>query len=106
MGKDFRGGNRGGRGGRGRGGRGGREKPDWNVPPNEVCEVGKVMHPVEEFVLVKNELKDKVPIFGRPVYLDGKKKIGLIDDVLGPINEFVNFFHNFFRCFLLSVIPK
>ncbi len=47
------------------------------------------MHPVEEFVLVKNTLKDKVPIFGRPVYINEKKKIGLIEDVLGPINEFM-----------------
>lgn len=100
MGKQFvpnnnrggaRGGNRGGRGGNrgGRGGRGGRPKPDWNAPPESVCEVGVAMHPVEEFVLVKHTLQGKVPIFGRPVYINDKKKIGLIEDVLGPINEFM-----------------
>ena len=90
MGKEFkRGNNRGGRGGRG-GSRGGKPKPNWDEPPREVCEVGVVMHPVEEYILVKNELKDKVPIFGRPVYINDKKKIGMIDDVLGPINEFVS----------------
>jgi rRNA processing protein Gar1 len=47
------------------------------------------MHPVENYILVKNELKDKVPIFGRPVYIKENKKIGMIDDVLGPINDFV-----------------
>ncbi len=47
------------------------------------------MHPVEEFVLVKHTLKDKVPIFGRPVYINEKKKIGLVEDVLGPINDFM-----------------
>lgn len=92
MGKEFRGNNRGGfhgsnrgnnRGGRGRG------KPNWDEPPQEVCEVGEVMHPVENYILVKNNLKDKVPIFGRPVYIKDKKKIGLIDDVLGPINDFM-----------------
>lgn len=93
MGKEFKRGNNnnnrgGGRGGRG-GGRGGRPKPNWDEPPREVCEVGVVMHPVEEYILVKNELKDKVPIFGRPVYINDKKKIGMIDDVLGPINEFM-----------------
>ena len=96
MGKEFKRGNNnnnrgGGRGGRG-GGRGGRPKPNWDEPPREVCEVGVVMHPVEEYILVKNELKDKVPIFGRPVYINDKKKIGMIDDVLGPINEFVSAF--------------
>ncbi|MCQ2819904.1 MAG: H/ACA ribonucleoprotein complex subunit GAR1/NAF1 [archaeon] len=93
MGKTFnpndrRGGNRGG--GRGnRGGRGGRPKPDWNAPPESTIVVGTCMHPVEEFILVKNTLKDKVPIFGRPVYINDKKKIGLIEDVLGPINDFM-----------------
>ena len=65
-------------------------KPNWDEPPREVCEVGSVMHSVEELVLVKSELKDKVPIFGRPVYINDKKKIGLIDDVLGPINDWVS----------------
>jgi len=90
MGKEFRGGNR-GRGGNKRGGRGGvkREKPNWDLPPKEVILVGKVMHPVEKLILVKNELKDKVPIFGRPVYIKEKKKIGMTDDVLGPINDFM-----------------
>ena len=87
MGKEFRGNNNrgpgGGHHGNDRGGRGKRPKPNWDEPPKEVCYVGKVMH------LVKSELKDKVPIFGRPVYIKENKKIGMIDDVLGPINEFV-----------------
>ena len=94
MGKEFRGNNN--RGGSrrndrrgGRGGRGGRPKPNWDEPPKEVCYVGTVMHPVEGYILVKNELKDKVPIFARPVYIKENKKIGMIDDVLGPINDFV-----------------
>ena len=91
MGKEFRGNNnRGGsRGNDRRGGRGGRPKPNWDEPPKEVCYVGTVMHPVEGYILVKNELKDKVPIFARPVYIKENKKIGMIDDVLGPINDFV-----------------
>ena len=89
MGKEFRGGKG------GRGGRGGRPKPNWDEPPEEVCEVGTVMHPVEEYILVQNKLKDKVPIFGRPVYIKNKKKIGLIDDVLGPINDFVRIIKKF-----------
>ena len=67
----------------------GKPKPNWDEPPKLVCEVGKVMHPVENYILVQNELKDKVPIFGRPVYIKDKKKIGMIDDVLGPINDFM-----------------
>ena len=114
MGKEFRGNNNNRGGGHGndrrggRGGRGGRPKPNWDEPPKEVCYVGTVMHPVEGYILVKNELKDKVPIFARPVYIKDKKKIGMIDDVLGPINDFVrkkkiyiNYNYNCYRCFRL-----
>jgi H/ACA ribonucleoprotein complex subunit 1 len=84
-------GGRGGRGGRGggRGGGGGFQRQNWDQPPNQVVEVGYVMHPCEEYLVVRHTLADKVPIFGRPVYLENKTKIGLIDDVFGPINEFV-----------------
>jgi len=110
MGKEFRGNNNrgGGRGNDRRGGRGGRPKPNWDEPPKEVCYVGTVMHPVENYILVKNELKDKVPIFARPVYIKENKKIGMIDDVLGPINDFVSKENNIniinYRCSLLFAI--
>ncbi len=86
-----RGGFRGGRGapGGGRGGRGGFQRQNWNDPPSQIVEVGYVMHPCEEYVVVKHTYPDKVPIFGRPIYLENKSKIGLLDDVFGPINEFV-----------------
>lgn len=81
------GGRGGGRGGRG-GGRGG-FRQTWDQPPSQVIEVGHVMHPCEEYLVVKHTLAEKVPIFGRPVYLENKTKIGMIDDVFGPINEYV-----------------
>ena len=80
-----RGFNRGGRGG----GRGGQRQAWDQGPPAQVIEVGTVMHPCEEYVVIKNRLPDKVPIFNRPVYLENKTKIGVIDDVFGPINEFM-----------------
>ncbi len=82
---------RGGRGsfGGSRGGRGGFQRNNWSEPPSQVIEVGYVMHPCEEYLVIKHTLPDRVPIFGRPVYLENKNKIGLIDDVFGPINEFV-----------------
>jgi H/ACA ribonucleoprotein complex subunit 1 len=83
-------GGRGGFGGRGgRGGFGGGQRNNWDTPPASVIEVGVVQHPCEEYLVIKNTLADKVPIFGRPVYLENKTKIGIIDDVFGPINEFV-----------------
>ena len=108
MGKEFRGNNNNRGGGHGndrrggRGDRGGRPKPNWDEPPKEVCCAGTVMHPVEGYILVKNEIKDKVPIFARPVYIKDKKKIGMIDDVLGPINDFVrNIISNIYNCIFI-----
>jgi H/ACA ribonucleoprotein complex subunit 1 len=104
MGKEFdrgsRGGNRGGgnfRGGRGgnrggRGGFGGGQRNNWDQPPSNVDNVGYVMHPSEEYLVVKHTYPDKVPIFGRPVYLENKTRIGFVDDVFGPINDFVYLF--------------
>jgi H/ACA ribonucleoprotein complex subunit 1 len=48
------------------------------------------MHTAEEFVVVKNSNPQRVPIFNRPVYLENKNKIGIVDDVFGPINDFVS----------------
>ena len=50
------------------------------------------MHPAQEYVVCRNLLPDKVPIFNRPVYLEDKKKVGVVDEVFGPINEFVSIF--------------
>lgn len=88
---------RGGFGGRGgsrggsRGGFGGGQRQNWDEPPREVVAVGTVLHPCEEYVVVKHTLTDRVPIFNRPVYLENKTKIGVIDDVFGPISEFVQY---------------
>ena len=58
-------------------------------PPAEVIQVGTFMHASEEFIVIKNMLPEKVPIFNRGVYLENKQKIGIIDDVFGPINDFM-----------------
>lgn len=88
-GSGFRGGNRGGRGG-GRGGSGnGFKRNDWSIPPNSVIAVGTVMNACEEYIVIHNNIADKVPMFNRPIYLENKTKVGVIDDVFGPINDFM-----------------
>ena len=77
---------RGGRGGS-RGGGGGHQ--NWSDPPERIIQVGTVMHACEEYIVLKNQIQDKVPIFNRPLYLDNKTKIGVIDDVFGPIDQFM-----------------
>lgn len=76
---------RGGRGGRGggRGGRGFREEG----PPDQVVEAGSVAHECESELVCKWTMPEKVPYFNAGIYLENKKKIGKVDEILGKINE-------------------
>jgi len=87
----FRGGRGGGRG-RGFGGRGGRGGgrggfQDYG-PPERVVEVGEVLHPCESDLVVKCT-NENVPYFNAPIFLENKQQIGKIDEIFGPINEFM-----------------
>lgn len=77
-----------GRGGFGmRGGRGRGREPEG--PPDSVVAAGTYMHPVEgsKFMLLRATLEQRVPMFNAPIYLENKAQIGIVDEVLGPINE-------------------
>ena len=50
------------------------------------------MHPCEEDLVCKC-LNEKIPYFNAPVYLEDKSQIGKVDDIFGPINDFVSFFN-------------
>lgn len=45
-------------------------------------------HECESEVVAKWTLADKVPYFNAGVYLENKKRIGKVDEILGPIHEF------------------
>ncbi|KAI9367859.1 Gar1/Naf1 RNA binding region-domain-containing protein [Aspergillus egyptiacus] len=85
----FRGGGRGGFSGRGggfsgRGGRGGFQQSFG--PPDQVLEMGTVMHACEG-EMVCESINPKIPYFNAPIYLENKTPIGKVDEVLGPINQ-------------------
>ncbi|KAL4881363.1 Gar1/Naf1 RNA binding region-domain-containing protein [Aspergillus karnatakaensis] len=85
----FRGGGRGGFSGRGggfggRGGRGGFQQSYG--PPDQVLEMGTVMHACEG-EMVCESINPKIPYFNAPIYLENKTPIGKVDEVLGPINQ-------------------
>jgi H/ACA ribonucleoprotein complex subunit 1 len=84
-------GGRGGGGGRGRdgggrGGGGGRFQRDEG-PPSEVIEAGTVAHDCESELVCRWKVADKVPYFNAGVYLENKRKIGKIDEILGKISD-------------------
>ncbi|GBN96324.1 putative H/ACA ribonucleoprotein complex subunit 1 [Araneus ventricosus] len=83
-----RGGGFGGRGGRG--GRGGFRNFD-SGPPEEVRELGFFTHPCEDDLVCKVTIDD-VPFFNAPIYLENKQQIGKIDEIFGPIRDYVSFY--------------
>ena len=81
-----RGGGRGGfGGGRGRGGGGFQARDEG--PPAEIIEAGNVVHDCESELVCRWNVTDKVPYFNAGVFLENKRKIGKIDEILGPISQ-------------------
>ena len=85
------GGRSGGRaGGRSRGGgRGGGRgfTPRDEGPPAEIIEAGAVEHECENELVCRWQVADKVPYFNAGVYLENKRKIGKVDEILGKISD-------------------
>ncbi|BES92108.1 Gar1/Naf1 RNA Hypothetical protein region [Nesidiocoris tenuis] len=80
------GGFRGGRGGRGGGRGGGRSFDDG--PPEHVIPLGIFKHACEDDMVIKVNIKDKVPYFNAPVYTKDINKIGKIDEIFGPVKDY------------------
>ena len=83
--------NRGGsnRGGA-RGGRGGGSRPsraDFDGPPSSVIPVGKFLHACKDEMVYKCTLSQQVPYFNTPLYTKDINKLGMLDEVFGPIND-------------------
>ena len=57
--------------------------------PDEVVEVGEIVHCSEENQLLCKATIDRVPWFSKAVYLENKAEIGKVDEVLGPVTDFV-----------------
>lgn len=70
----------------GRGGGGGRFQRDEG-PPAEIVEAGAVAHDVESELLCRWTLTDKVPYFNAGIFLQNKRKIGRVDEILGKVSE-------------------
>ena len=103
------GGRGGGRGGF-RGGRGGGQHFDAG-PPEQVVgktifllqlfqfflllksniypELGKFMHPSEDDLVLKATVNG-VPYFNAGVFLENKQQVGKVDDIFGPVNDYVS----------------
>ena len=53
-------------------------------------ELGTYAHPCEDDLVCKCT-NEKIPYFNAPVYLENKQQIGKVDEIFGPIRDFVSF---------------
>ena len=57
-------------------------------PPAEVIEVGEMLHACEDQMVCKCT-NAKVPYFNGRIFLENKAQIGQVDEILGPINDYM-----------------
>jgi len=55
-----------------------------------VIELGHFIHPCEDDLVLKCT-NEKIPYFHAPLYFENKQQIGKVDEIFGPINDFVSF---------------
>ena len=48
--------------------------------------MGQFLHSCEGEMVCKS-INVKIPYFNAPIYLENKKQIGKVDEILGPLNE-------------------
>lgn len=73
--------NLGGYGGNDR--RGGRDEK----PSGPLVEIGSILHPCEETVVAQITLKQKLPFPSANIFIGQDKKVGRVDEVLGPLDD-------------------
>ena len=52
-------------------------------------ELGHFLQPCEGDLVCKCT-NEKIPYFNAPIYLENKSQVGKVDDIFGPINDFVS----------------
>ena len=55
-----------------------------------IVEVGYYLHPCENDLVVKCT-NESVPYFNAPIYLENKSQIGKVDEIFGPMTDFISF---------------
>lgn len=64
-------------------------------------ELGHVLHTCEGDLVCKCT-NEKIPYFNAPVYLENKSQIGKVDDIFGPMTDFVSLLKACIYVLLLS----
>ena len=56
-------------------------------------EIGHYLHPCEADLVVRCTKEENVPYFNAPIFLENKQQVGKVDEIFGPITEFISFSH-------------
>lgn len=59
-----------------------------------------MLHPCEDMLVLKSSNKDTVPFFNAPIFLENKKQIGKVDEIFGPVKDYVIKKNKYFICLL------
>ncbi len=62
----------------------------YSMTSNYFSELGHFTHTSEDDLVCKCT-NEKIPHFNAPVYLQNKEQIGKVDEIFGPIRDFVSF---------------
>lgn len=54
-----------------------------------MVEAAEMLHTCDDQIVVKSSQVDQVPFFNAPIYLENKKQIGKVDEIFGPIRDYV-----------------
>ena len=49
-----------------------------------------MLHPCEDMIVLKSTNKETVPFFNAPIYLENKQQVGKVDEIFGPIRDYVS----------------
>jgi H/ACA ribonucleoprotein complex subunit 1 len=52
---------------------------------------GTFLHPCEDLIVLKSANKDTVPFFNAPIFLENKQQIGKVDEIFGPVKDYVSY---------------
>ena len=59
------------------------------LDPFLTAEFGFLTHPCENDLVLKSTI-EKVPYFNAPIFLENKEPIGKVDEIFGPIRDYVS----------------
>jgi H/ACA ribonucleoprotein complex subunit 1 len=47
------------------------------------------MHPCEDLIVIKSSNQEQVPFFNAPIFLENKQQVGKVDEIFGPVKDYV-----------------